>query len=232
MKKIWCNFLGCLLIGLFTCNVAMNILTYNLWYKTFFIDKMFMSFENNWIVVSIAVVAFLVISIGINFSSMYLFNRLSQKHIAKITDEKQKSKMKKISRIFIIINILLYVLCISKWFIDITQYDYDFLNYAEYLEDKDVDIRIPVAVLAPVYMEVVNVIILVCFIVMNLLAIFPIKNTFKIDKKKKSVLANILIYAYLFLFVVFSISISAYYYIDIPEFNYIYEFKSFSSTRK
>lgn len=232
MKKIWCNFLGCLLIGLFTCNVAMNILTYNLWYKTFFIDKMFMSFENNWITVSIAIVAFLVISIEINFSSMYLFNRLSQKRIAKITDEKQKSKMKKISRIFIIINILLYVLCISKWFIDITQYDYDFLNYAEYLEDKDVDIRIPLAVLAPVYMEVVNVIILVCFIVMNLLAIIPIKNTFKIDEKRKSVLANILIYAYLFLFVVFSIFISAYYYIDIPEFNYIYAFDSFPSARK
>lgn len=58
--------------------------------------------------------------------------------------------MKKVSRIFVMINLILYALCIIKWFIDITQYNYDLLNYVDCLYDKDINIEAITLVLTPI----------------------------------------------------------------------------------
>lgn len=225
MKKISCVFGGCLLFGIVLCNAIINILTYNLWYKSNVINSIRLNFDSDFIILAILSIIFVIISVSVNVLSMCLFNKITKKCIEVSNDEKQNDKFKKFSKIFVIINILLYSLLIIKWFTEISQYNSDYLHYMDSIENTIMgNAHLIIDALIPIYTGIVNVLIIIFFILFNLIAIIPIKNVFKENKGNLNTIAKVLTNTSLSIFVIVGIIINIYYYVDIPEFNYLYDF--------
>ncbi len=217
MKKIYSKFVICLLLGAITYWAALNFITYN----TLLLFEM----SGSNIVIGLGV----ILSGLVCFIFSWLFSNLAKKNISKmdIDDEKRKKLKKKII-ILCIINLLVYSVLAIIWsvylFKNILQLtnkmDEWMTNYNWGNEYSEYTLFNPILLL---FMNMKKYIFLY-FIVL----IFSIIPFFKILRTRKEIkfikiLSNIVLSVLLLFVVMVNI-----YYIDIPEFNYIYGFQKYN----